>query len=101
MKKMTKLVSGNCDLWWYQKAKLLEHLSGDTHQKAVLHAKSLENTLKREVKVVKNQLRTALGIVKSKTAALHYEERIGELFLAGGDVGDYGHSQSFFQICYL
>ena len=94
--KMVKLVSGNCDLWWHQKAKLLEHLSGDTHQKAMLHAKSLENILKREVKVVKNQLRTALGIVKSKTAAVHYGERIAELFLAGGDVGDYGHSRKLF-----
>ena len=94
--KMVKLVSGNCDLWWHQKAKLLEHLSGDTHQKAMLHAKSLENILKREVKVVKNQLRTALGIGKSKTAAVHYGERIAELFLAGGDVGDYSHSRKLF-----
>ncbi len=93
---MTKLLSGNCDLWWHQKAKLLDHLSGDTHQKATIHAKSLEKGLKREIKVVKNQLRTALGIVKSKTAAIHYEERIGELFLAGGDVGDFGHSRKLF-----
>lgn len=66
-----QLVAGHCDKWYHQKEKLLSHLSSETHILALQHAKSIEKTLDREVTVVKNQLRTALGIVKSKAAALN------------------------------
>ena len=49
-----------------------------------------------EVAVTKNQLRAALGIVKTKSAAIQYEERIAELHAAGSDVGDFGHSRKLF-----
>lgn len=55
-----------------------------------------EKTMEREVKVVQNQLRIAIGIVKSKSAALQYESRIAELYAAGADVGDFGHSRKLF-----
>ena len=46
--------------------------------------------------MVKNQLRAALTVVKTKSAALLYETQIGQLFVAGADVGDYGHSRHMF-----
>ena len=47
--------------------------------------------------VVKNQLRAALTVIKTKSAALHYESNISQLFAAGADVvGDYGHSHHMF-----
>ena len=46
--------------------------------------------------VVENQIRTALGIVKTKSAALSYETRIAELQMAGADVGDFGHGHNQF-----
>lgn len=39
---------------------------------------------------------TALGVVKSKAAALQFEVRLAELFAAGADVGDYCHSRNLF-----
>ncbi len=55
---MTKLLSGNYELWWNQSANLLDHLSGDTHQKATINAKSLEKGWNHEIKVVRNRLHT-------------------------------------------
>ena len=50
----------------------------------------------REVVVTKNQLCAALEIVKTKFAAIQYEERIAELHAAGSDVGNFGHSRKLF-----
>ena len=50
----------------------------------------------REVMVKKNQLRAALGIVKTKSADIQYEEGIAELHAAGADVGDFSHSRKLF-----
>ena len=44
----------------------------------------------------KNLLRTALGVVKTKSAARQYESRVAELWASGGDVGDYSHSKTLF-----
>lgn len=46
--------------------------------------------------VVKNQLCVALTVVKTKSTALHYENNIAQLFAAGADVGDFGHSRHMF-----
>ena len=45
---------------------------------------------------MKNQLRTAVGVVQTKCAAIHYETRIAELYQAGAEVGDFGHSRMMF-----
>ena len=67
-----------------------------THIQAVEYMKGFEKCEKRKIGVVKNQLRTALGIVKSKAAAIQYEARIAELQAAGAEVGDFGHSRKLF-----
>ncbi len=38
----------------------------------------------------------ALTIIKTKSAALHYENNISQLYAAGADVGDFGHSRHMF-----
>ena len=79
-------------------AKLIQHMSSETHVKALQHTKTIEKMVKREVNVVRNQLGTALGIVKSKSAVLQYESRIAQLYTAGADVGDFGHSRKLFPV---
>ena len=58
--------------------------------------KAVNEGKSRGVVVTKNQLRAALGIVKTKSAAIQYKERIAELHAAGSDVGDFGHSRKLF-----
>ena len=66
-----------------EKNKLNHHVLSKTHIHAVEYMKGFEK------RVMKNQLRTALGNVKSKAAAIQYEA-------AGADVGDFGHSRKLF-----
>ena len=91
-----QLIVGKCDKWYHQKEAMIKHLSSKTHVNATDHMKSVKEGRSREIVVVKNQLRAAIGIVKTKSAAIQYEERIAELQAAGADVGDFGHSQKLF-----
>ncbi len=75
---------------------MTEHLAGETHKKAAMHYTATQKTMKKETLVVKNQLRTAMGVLKSKEAAFQYEARIAELYAAGAEVGDFGHSRNMF-----
>ena len=77
-------------------SKILDHVACETHTKATLSARSVDKRMKRETLVVKNLLRTSFGVVKTKSAAIQYESRVAELFAAGADVGDYGHSRKLF-----
>ena len=43
-----------------------------------------------------NQLRAIINVVKSKAAALHYEDHVAELCAAGAVVGDFSHSRKMF-----
>ena len=91
-----KLVKGHCQKWYDMKFKLSSHIACDTHFLALQHSKAIREGEKRRLKVVKNQLRTTLGVIKSKSAALHYETRLAELHAAGADIGDFGHSRKLF-----
>ena len=46
--------------------------------------------------MVQNQIRVALGIVKTKCVAQSYETRIAELQMSGADVGDFSESRNQF-----
>ena len=37
-----------------------------------------------------------MTVIKTKSAALHYENNISQLYAAGADVGDFGHSRHMF-----
>ena len=58
--------------------------------------KLLNEGRSREMIVAKNQLCAAIGVVKTKSAAIQYEERIAKLQAAGADVRDFGHSRKMF-----
>ena len=92
-------VAGHCSKWYRFKSTLLGHLSGKeskTHQAAIQYAHFLQPVKNREQLVIKNQIRAALTVVKSKSAAVHYENQISNLHAAGADVGDFGHSRHMF-----
>ena len=87
-----QLIAGKCDRWYHQK----EAFKANTHINAMEFMRAVNEDKSTEVAVTKNQLRAALGIVKTKSAAIQYEERIAELHAAGSDVGDFGHSRKAF-----
>jgi hypothetical protein len=60
-----QLVAGMCDKWYHQKESVGEHLVSKTHTAALEHTKSVDQGNMRKVTVIKNQLRTAIGIVKN------------------------------------
>jgi hypothetical protein len=94
-----KYMIGHNVIWYRFKNRLLNHFDGETcktHVDAAAWWHFTRPVRKRKCTVVKNQLRAAIGVVKSKSAARCYEERIAELHLAGADVGDYGHSRNLF-----
>ena len=89
-------IAGKCDRLYHQKEAFIKHLSSKTHINATEFMKSVNEGKSREVLVTKNQLRAAIGIMKTKSAAIQYEERIAELYAAGSDVSDFGHSRKLF-----
>ncbi len=75
------------------------HISGKeskTHRDAVQYHHLQKSVRNRETLVVKNQLQAAMTVVKTKSAAQHYETNIAQLYAAGCDIGDYGHSRHMF-----
>jgi hypothetical protein len=94
-----KYMMGHNITWYRFKNRLLNHFDGEmckTHVDAAAWWHFTRPVHKRECSAVKNQLRAAIGVVRSKSAARCYEERIANLHLAGADVGDYGHSRNLF-----
>ena len=90
--------NGGSQKWYNFKNRLLNHVTdaSQTHANAQRHARNMVSVSARKMTVVRNQLCTAIGIVQSKSAAIHYETRIAELHNAGADVGDFGHSRVLF-----
>ena len=78
-----QLIAGKCNRWYHQKEAFARHLVSNTHINAMEFMKAVNEGKSREVVVTKNQLRAALGIIKTKSAAIQYEERIAELHAAG------------------
>ncbi len=78
--------------------RLEDFLQIPTHGLALQHKKAIADVEKRRIFVVKNRLKTALEVVKSKSPAPRYETSISELHAAGADIGDYGNSQKLFNL---
>ncbi len=82
-----QLVAGKCNKWYHQKERIGEYLVPKAHTAALQHMNSVDQGNTRKVTLIKNQLRTATGIVKSKAAAVQYEAHIPELQASGAHVG--------------
>ena len=99
--KFTSLVNGGHQYWYHSKRKIKQHLvcAGDYAQ---LHFEALKHeaaTKKRETrghKVVNNLIRIALAVLKSKSAAQHFESEIAVHVSTESDLGDLGHSRNHF-----
>ncbi len=95
----TKLEEGQNQIWYRFKKILLDRAAGfesQTHQDAVKYKHDIGPVNRRGYEVVKKQIRAAIGVVKSKGAAIHYENHIAELHDAGADVGYFGHCRKMF-----
>ena len=92
-------ILGHNNMWNRMKKRLLDHFNctqSKTHMDALGWWRYTELARPREKQVVENQIRTALGIVKTKSAALSYETRIAKLQMAGADVVDFAHGHNQF-----
>ena len=98
--KKKKYLQGHSQEWSRFKKTLIDHMSftssksgGTQHYQAVIAKKRRDKREKSILNVVCNQLKTAVTVVKSKTAALHYEDLIGLLHSCGAAVGNLGHGR--------
>eukprot|EP00112_Aurelia_sp_Birch-Aquarium-sp1_P004297 Seg1485.5 transcript_id=Seg1485.5/GoldUCD/mRNA.D3Y31 product="hypothetical protein" protein_id=Seg1485.5/GoldUCD/D3Y31 len=101
--RVEHLVSGKNQAWYSFKSMLFEHAScsttrngGMAHYKALVAEKQQHIIKARLQQVVSNQMKSALLVVKIKSAALHYENVIGLINSCGADVGNLGHGRSQF-----
>lgn len=93
-------VEGHNQSWYRLKKMLLDHIScatrahgGDQHYQAIVAKKQRDARERTLTRVVCNQLKTALTVVKVKSGALHYEDLISLLKSCGSSVGNLGHSR--------
>ena len=98
--KMGKYIQGHNQEWFCFKNTLLAHMSckstnsgGTQHYQAIIAKKRQDKQEKTVLNVVCNQLRTTLTVIKSKSAALHYEDLIGLLHSCGAEVGNLGYGR--------
>ena len=92
-------VLGHNNRWYRLKKRMLDHFNSQeskTHMDALVWSHFTKAVRDRKTRVVENQILTALGIVKTKSAAQSYETRIAELQMSGPDVGNFGHGHNQF-----
>ena len=97
---MVEMTAGYGENWRKLKSRILQHMvcanDGQTHFKA-LTLKSEDERLKRKYyEAAENLLKSALTAVKSKSAALHFENLVAFAYSVGGQVGQCGHSRKLF-----
>ena len=95
--RMVSVMRGDGVYWRKLKSSILQHMicagDGQTHFKA-LHAVSEAKKLKRKhYEAAESLIKSALTAVKSKSAAVHYEEQVAFAFSVGAQVGHSGHSR--------
>ena len=95
------LVKGGNPYWYHSKRNIKQHLvcAGDhsqLHFESLQHDMALKKREARGLKVVNNLIRIALSVLKSKSAAQHFESEIAAHVSTGRDLGDLGHSRNHF-----
>ena len=105
--KLTAYQNGNqCiktrSIWYNFKHNLQDHFKTLLHQEASNFETTLDASRKRSLKVTSNIVAIALQCIKAKTADLHFSTWLSTLEMAGGDIGNIGHSRLVhfcFRIC--
>ena len=95
-----ELIEGHNQSWYRFKKMLVDHIScsnkrngGDKHYQAIIERKKRTVREKALTRVVSNQLKCALSVVKMKSAALHYEHMLSLLHSCGSEIGNIGHGR--------
>ena len=66
------------------------------HYDALQHEAVMKKRQERGERVTQNLIRIAVGVIKSKSAAQHFESQIAAHVSTGSDLGDLGHSRNHF-----
>ena len=100
--KSELLINGGNTYWYHIKHSIKQHLacSGEHSQ---LHYDALQHEAvmkkrheERGERVTQNLIRIAVGVIKSKSAAQHFESQVAAHVSTGSDLGDLGHSRNHF-----
>lgn len=99
--KSELLVNGGNLSWYRMKHNIKQHLAcggehSQLHFDALKHEATMKKRQARGDMVTQNLIRIALGVIKSKSAAQHFESQIAAHVSTGSDLGDFGHSRNHF-----
>ena len=99
--KSELLINGGNTYWYHIKHSIKQHLtcSGEhsqLHYDALQHEAVMKKRQERGERVTQNLIRIAVGVIKSKSAAQHFESQIAAHVSTGSDLGDLGHSRNHF-----
>lgn len=97
---MADLLAGNGEKWRKLKSRVLHHMICSTDKQSHFKALTMiaeDNRLKKILFVAAETLvKCAFTAVKSKSAAVHYENQVAFAFSVGAQVGSSGHSRKMF-----
>lgn len=95
--RMAIVMKGEGVYWRKLKSSILQHMicagDGQTHFKALCSVSEARNLKRKHYEAAESLLKSALTAVKSKSAAMHYEEQVAFAFSVGAQVGHSGHSR--------
>ena len=99
--KSQLLINGRNSYWYHMKNNIKQHLGchGEhlqLHYDTLQHEVFMKRRQERGEQVTQNLVRIALGVIKSKFAALHFESEIVAHVSTGSDLGNFGHSCNHF-----
>ena len=98
--KKGRYIEGHNQDWYRLKKRLIDHIScaskkngGDRHYQALTSKRQRDIRNRGVMNIVRNQLKSALTIIKTKSASRHYEHIIALLSSCGSSVGNHGHGR--------
>ena len=95
--RMEELLNGRGAHWRKLKSSVIQHMlcacDGQTHFKALTALNEENNVKKANYKAAETLIKSALVSIKSKSAAVHYEEQVAFAYTLGAQVGQSGHSR--------
>ena len=97
---MAELMSGKSEKWRKLKRRIIQHMTcsadGETHFKALSMIGQDRQLRKQQCEAAETLVKCAFTAVKSKAAALHYENQVAYAFSVGAQVGGSGDSRKMF-----
>lgn len=99
--KLENLFLGKGQEWYSLKARVLRHMVGSDdggikHVKAHKAQSEKDASVQRQCNIASTHVYAAIDVIKSKSAAVHFEDRICFAHLVGGNVGGMGHGRKQF-----